>query len=293
MAYIPREIKDRVAVGDDIFIVEDLGDNRVRLIPAPTHVLEVGTPVNKALLQPIEDYLATGVVPVERTITAGNGLSGGGALNADRTLSVDFTKVVPVERTITAGNGLTGGGSLTTNRTISLGTPSTLSGVTSNSVTSTSHTHAISVATKAEAEGGTNNVKLMTPLRVAEAIKSLGFPRGGIIMWSGSINDIPAGWALCDGSNGTPDLRDRFIVGAGSSYAVGAKGGAAEVTLTVDQIPSHRHSVAAVSGSGSGVTGLVYGEQTSSRTVGTSYVGDGEPHENRPPYYALAYIMKL
>jgi hypothetical protein len=57
MAYTPREIKDRVAVGDDIFLVEDLGDNRIRLIPTPTHVSEPGTPVNKALLQPIEDEL--------------------------------------------------------------------------------------------------------------------------------------------------------------------------------------------------------------------------------------------
>ena len=56
MAYTPREIKDRVAVGDDIFIVEDLGNNRIRLIPAPTHVSEPGTPINKALLQPMEDH---------------------------------------------------------------------------------------------------------------------------------------------------------------------------------------------------------------------------------------------
>ena len=57
MIYTPRKIKDRVAVGDDIFQVENLGDNRIRLIPAPTHVSEPGTPVNKALLQPIEDAL--------------------------------------------------------------------------------------------------------------------------------------------------------------------------------------------------------------------------------------------
>jgi len=118
-------------------------------------------------------------------------------------------------------------------------------------------------------------------------------PPGVIVMWSGSIANIPSGWALCDGTNGTPDLRNRFIVGAGSSYAVGAKGGAAEVTLTVDQMPSHRHSVAAQFGSGSGVTGLYYGDGTTSKTVWTSYVGDGKPHENRPPYYALAFIMKL
>lgn len=50
-------------------------------------------------------------------------------------------------------------------------------------------------------------------------------PTGGIIMWSGSIGSIPAGYVLCNGSNGTPDLRDRFVVGAGNSYAVGATGG--------------------------------------------------------------------
>ena len=325
MAYTPREIKDRVAVGDDIFIAEDLGNNRIRLIPAPTHVSEAGTPVNKALLQPIEDYLATGVVPVERTITAGNGLSGGGSLNADRTLSVDFGKVVPVERTITAGNGLIGGGSLNTNRTISLGTPSTLSGSTTNNVTDTSHTHAISVATQAEAEAGTDNVKLMTPLRVANALNSIKdslFPSGGIIMWSGAINDIPVGWALCDGSNGTPDLRDRFIVGAGRDYSVGNTGGAKSVTLNIDQIPSHYHGSGSLSANTAGSHNHGYecpqswvsvksgsdsaayagtitndttrdGSHSHIITGITSSKGGGQAHENRPPYYALCFIMKL
>lgn len=50
-------------------------------------------------------------------------------------------------------------------------------------------------------------------------------PQGGIIMWSGSIASIPADWALCDGTNGTPDLRDKFVVGAGSAYNVGDAGG--------------------------------------------------------------------
>jgi hypothetical protein len=139
MAYTPREIKDRVAVGDDIFQVEDLGNNRIRLIPAPTHVSEPGTPINKALLQPIEDYLATGVVPVERTITAVGGLTGGGSLDSDIT--------------------------------ISLGAPGTLSGATSNSVTYDSHTHEIRVATQAEVEDETNNVSLMTPRGVAQAFR--------------------------------------------------------------------------------------------------------------------------
>ena len=66
-------------------------------------------------------------------------------------------------------------------------------------------------------------------------------PTGGIIMWSGSIASIPSGWALCNGQNGTPNLMDRFIVGAGSSYGVGATGGEAQHTLTVNEMPSHNH----------------------------------------------------
>jgi microcystin-dependent protein len=222
MAYAPREIKDRVAVGDDIFIVEDLGDNRIRLIPAPTHISEPGTPVNKELLQHMENHLV---------------------------------------------------------------------------------------------------------------------PPGAIIMWSGAINDIPVGWALCDGTNGTPDLRDRFIVGAGGSYNVGNTGGASSVTLEVSQMPSHAHTGSTISaGSHTHDTSPYVGNSlypnfmASSNTtivtfefasggegegfpatineVGTlelnmesagshghslsiASTGGSQPHENRPPYYALCFIMKL
>jgi microcystin-dependent protein len=66
---------------------------------------------------------------------------------------------------------------------------------------------------------------------------------GIISLWSGSIASIPAGWHLCDGTAGTPNLRDKFIVGAGSAYAVGATGGAATYSLTVNQLPAHGHGV--------------------------------------------------
>ena len=62
-------------------------------------------------------------------------------------------------------------------------------------------------------------------------------PIGGIIMWSGSVATIPSSWALCNGTNGTPNLQDRFLVGAGSGYAVGATGGSANATLV-----SHSHT---------------------------------------------------
>lgn len=71
----------------------------------------------------------------------------------------------------------------------------------------------------------------------------VGLVAGIICMWSGSTASVPSGWALCDGTNGTPDLRDRFIVGAGNSYAPGAVGGANSVTLTQAQMPVHQHTV--------------------------------------------------
>lgn len=68
-------------------------------------------------------------------------------------------------------------------------------------------------------------------------------PAGAIMLWSGSIGSIPAGWYLCNGSNGTPDLRDRFVVGAGSSYAVDATGGSADTPLV-----SHTHTYSSTTG---------------------------------------------
>ena len=137
--------------------------------------------------------------------------------------------------------------------------------------------------------------------------------RGIIVMWSGAINAIPEGWVLCDGTNGTPDLRNRFVVGAGIDYSVGNTGGSKTVTLTTDQMPSHTHTINesgehrhAIDPSWVDASTGYYsdvGEESRSATAYTEYagahthtmssVGSGSAHENRPPYYALAYIMKL
>jgi microcystin-dependent protein len=78
---------------------------------------------------------------------------------------------------------------------------------------------------------------------------NFGFvPSGGIIIWSGSAAAIPAGWLLCDGTSGTPNLRDRFVVGAGSTYAVGATGGAATVALATANLPAHTHTFSGTTG---------------------------------------------
>ncbi len=67
-------------------------------------------------------------------------------------------------------------------------------------------------------------------------------PKGVIVMWSGPLATIPTNWALCDGSNGTPDLRDKFILGATNSSDIGQTGGNHSYSLTVDQLPSHNHT---------------------------------------------------
>jgi hypothetical protein len=108
---------------------------------------------------------------------------------------------------------------------------------------------------------------------------------GLICLWHGAIVDIPAGWHLCDGTVGTPDLRDRFIVGAGSAYAVGASGGSSTHSHTFTTA-GHFHTMQALMGVAAGVN---YSSQTSSNTDN----GITNSVNHRPPYYALAYIMKL
>lgn len=144
--------------------------------------------------------------------------------------------------------------------------------------------------------------------------KSSGtIPVGGIIMWSGSIANIPTGWGLCNGSNGTPDLRDRFIVGAGGGYNPASTGGANSVTLDITQIPSHNHTITdpghshtvqynngAWNSGTSGNTCVAANQGSSARATTTqttgitiANAGGGQAHENRPPYYALAFIMRV
>lgn len=119
-------------------------------------------------------------------------------------------------------------------------------------------------------------------------------PAGGILMWSGSIESIPEGWALCDGTEGTPDLTDRFIVGAGVTYSPGDIGGEAEHVLTVDEMPSHSHSITYEDNSGGQVSPPFFMHSNGQpHQAYTNETGEDLAHENRPPYYALAFIMKL
>ena len=125
-------------------------------------------------------------------------------------------------------------------------------------------------------------------------------PSGCILIWSGAANAIPSGFVLCNGSNSTPDLRGKFVVGyhdGNNDYDVGDTGGAETVTLTEAQIPSHKHTTNIDGGHvipGNGGSSFPYGGAgTYSSTVfSMNNTGGGGAHENRPPFYALCYIMK-
>lgn len=155
-----------------------------------------------------------------------------------------------------------------------------------------------------------------TNLDVAQAVFSV--PSGGIIMWSGSIATIPTGWFLCNGSNGTPDLRNRFIVGASVDNAgvsnttiTGTNtksGGSKDATLvshthtpTVTD-PGHFHQFAYVGGFQgnpaniiqpiTGTGGISTSTSTTGITVTIPTVGNPATDANLVPYFALAFIMK-
>jgi hypothetical protein len=144
------------------------------------------------------------------------------------------------------------------------------------------------------------------PILQNAPVSAPAIPTGGIILWSGSTGSVPAGWFLCDGTNGTPNLRNSFIVGAGDTYAVNATGGTADAVVVSHTHaltdPGHFHT--ATTGNLAGVGFATGGNQlpretnntTSTTTVTTGITvnnaGVSGTNANLPPYYALAYIMK-
>ena len=189
--------------------------------------------------------------------------------------------------------------------------------------------------TKAETEA-----RLVTKADVADLNNAI--PTGVITLWSGSTETIPSNWALCNGANGTPDLRNRFVVGAGSTYAVDATGGSADAiavthshTASTNSTGAHTHSLSGstnttgnhkhtysnlqgttTSFGGGGtfdpkdkgditkntstignhshtISGTAASKGNHTHTVTVASGGASGTNKNLPPYYALAYIMKI
>lgn len=141
--------------------------------------------------------------------------------------------------------------------------------------------------------------------------KEVGTPQGGIIMWSGSIDSVPSGWALCDGTNGTPDLRNRFVIAAGGDYNVGDTGDGSipshthAFSATTNSTGSHSHAIPYKTRDGFKEFFVRYDGGGSYGSTPTGYAGAhahtvsgttgayGAGTQNIAVYYALAYIMKL
>jgi hypothetical protein len=130
---------------------------------------------------------------------------------------------------------------------------------------------------------------------------STALPTGIISLWYGSIASIPSGWVLCDGVYaGTPDLRDKFVIGAGTgaTYAVGANaamGNTGAHTLTTSEMPAHTHSYLqrGFTKSDPGAGSQDFSDEGGSLNTGSAGGGGSHTHTGSlPPYYALCYIMK-
>jgi microcystin-dependent protein len=176
-------------------------------------------------------------------------------------------------------------------------------------------------------QGGGDNRYFLTSDANGNLGTTYGVPYGSIMLWNGSPETVPKGWAICDGQNGTPDLRDRFVIGGGGpnyNDNNGVVGGSNTATLTPYNMPSHTHNLSISQFSGAatgwptyrnppnsgGIGPLMYmpaygtnagqdyslsgwGNQKEDGTYLVSSVGNGEAFSILPPYYVLFYIMKL
>lgn len=131
-----------------------------------------------------------------------------------------------------------------------------------------------------------------------EQVEAQALPRGTIIMYHGQTSDIPSGWLLCDGTKGTPDLRGRFVLGAGKGNGLTQRdadrmGGDEKHTLTVAEIPDHGHgpgSLCDISGTHGSCRPFTV---PSSFTITPGQGGRGAtPHDIMPPFHTLQFLMK-
>lgn len=144
------------------------------------------------------------------------------------------------------------------------------------------------------------NLTVTGQLQAASTIGGGWVPVGGIIMWSGPTNQVPAGWKLCDGQEGRPDLRDRFVLGAGR-HPAGEQSGAESVALNIANLPAHAHTL------GIGSVGYSASWNSKSESLGspfagrnnanvsltTANTGAGQAFSILPPYYVLAFIQRV
>lgn len=168
---------------------------------------------------------------------------------------------------------------------------------------------AFSVDGSATFSGGSSfseDVTVHADLTVGNSGQFIGrgiVPIGTILMYYGKPAELPHGWVICDGQNGTPDLRGRFVVGTdpgNSDYTFKKTGGADKVQLSLDEMPRHQHNTrvgtvgyaAVYKNNQEAVAAPDQSRNNGTQNQWTQPEGSNQAHENRPPYYALYYIMR-
>ena len=163
-------------------------------------------------------------------------------------------------------------------------------------------------------------------------VKNYFIPSGIIIAFGKPIKDMPQGWVICDGKNGTPDLRNKFIIGQGPNYPYNKSGGTDTIKLTIDNLPKHKHTIDLSGGHKHKYKDIYWADKNGVVPIGNDHgrtidmgdndknnnpiskgyekirytdkstsehkhdmseVGNSKPHTNMPPYYSLYYIMKI
>lgn len=131
---------------------------------------------------------------------------------------------------------------------------------------------------------------------------TMRIPKGAIILWSGSTTNLPSGWALCNGRNNTPDLQGKFIVGyhpGDTDYnSIGKSAGNKMIALEEGNMPKHTHKALKRADDNDLDHVETYGVVATNLEaipvdINLEEVGKNEPFDIRPPYYVLAYLMKL
>jgi len=177
------------------------------------------------------------------------------------------------------------------------------------------------------ADGAVTSNKIAPGTITADKLATgVAVPPGTIVMWSGATANIPRGWQLCDGNNGTPDLRDQFIQSIAAGEEAGGSGGANTHAISVSEMPAHNHGGSLTTSTTGSHTHTLnnYGQQAlisvtancgvappmsggncwynwgnlnyagdHSHTVTVQTQGSGSSFDVRPKYYKLAFIMKL
>jgi hypothetical protein len=285
------------------------------------------------------NIISSGAVNAVNMSVSGNIVIAGNATVNGNTTFINTSELTVTDKTITVANGVSTS-ALIDGAGIEAGSPAVsylryfnaslgwstadnfgVGGnlIVTGNLSATGNTVLSGNATATTAANGVSTTQLATTEFVSNSVQNR-IPAGVIVMWNASIVSIPTGWALCDGANGTPDLRNSFILAAGGAYAVGVTGGSTNAVV-VDHThtatsavsdPGHNHingiynKLLAVTGNGT-VTSTNAGSEpdvtqsgnilsaNTGITVSTvvANAGVSGSNANMPPYYALAYIMKL